>query len=107
MHIYLYTYKKCLACSTDHCICVLFASTGFDNLINTIGTGSGGNSLGGGGGYNHPNSFGQQMGHIGHQQQQQGPGQLQQQFGNSNFNNLNSTAASMAAAAASLGRSYN
>jgi len=46
------------------------------------------------------------VGHLGHQQ---GPGQLQQQhFGNSNFNNLNSTAAAMAAAAAaSLGRSYN
>lgn len=65
-------------------------TTGFDNLINTIGTGNGGNSLGGGGGYNHPNNFGQQMGHLGHQQQQ-GPGQLQQQFGGgsgSNSSNL-------------------
>jgi hypothetical protein len=75
--------------------------------MNTIGSGNSGNSLSGG--YNHPNSFNQQQHHVGHLGHQQGPGQLQQQhFGNSNFNNLNSTAAAMAAAAAaSLGRSYN
>lgn len=59
---------------------------GFDNLINTIGTGNG-NSLGGGN-YNLANNFGQQqqMGHLGHQQQ----GQVQQQQfgGGSNSSNL-------------------
>lgn len=59
-------------------------TTGFDNLINTIGTGNNnGNSLGGGNVYNHPNNFGQQ-GHQGGGAQHQ---QIQQQhFGSQNSN---------------------